>query len=175
MNMSFPELVAGAEEAEPFRSLIDPDDLRFYGAGGMEERIKDYCRETGQPIPQTPGEVTRCILESLALRYRQAVEQLEEMTGMYYNRLHMVGGGIQNRLLCQFTAHALGRNVWAGPVEASAIGNMLVQLISRGHCKNLLEARKLVADSFEVDVYEPDQIERWEIAYHAYLNIAKEA
>lgn len=174
LSLSYPELVARAEEAEPFRSLINPDDLRFYGAGGMEVRIREYCRETGQPIPQFPGEVTRCILESLALRYRQAVEQLESMTGLRYNGLHMVGGGIQNRLFCQFTANALGRKVWAGPVEASAIGNMLIQLISRGHCSNLEEARKLVAFSFEVDVYEANQTERWEQAYEAYLNIAKE-
>lgn len=175
MILSYPELVAQAEEAEPFRSLIHPDDLRFYGAGGMEERIQAYCRESGQPIPQTPGEITRCILESLALRYRQAVEQLEEMTSTSFKGLHMVGGGIQNRLLCQFTANALGRTVWAGPVEASGIGNMLVQLISRGLCKNLPDARKLVADSFDVSVYKPEQMERWEQAYRNYISIAKEA
>ncbi len=169
--LTWSELVESAKQAEPFRCLINPDDLYFYAPGNMEERVKTYCSKSGQPIPQTPGEVTRCVLESLALRYRHAVEQLEDVTGMRYSRLHMVGGGVQNRLLCQFTANALRREVWAGPVEASAIGNLTVQLMSQGYCENLRAARQLVADSFDVTVYKPDQPEGWEQAYQSYLKL----
>lgn len=171
--ISFPELVRMAEQAAPFRSLIHPDDPRFFSPSGMIGRIQSFCQETNQPIPQTEGEIIRCILESLALRYRQALEQAEQLTDIRYAGLHMVGGGIQNQLLCQFTANALERPVWAGPIEASAIGNMLLQLVALGRCKDLREARQLVAASFPIDVYEPDNDSNMTNAYVTFLGFGR--
>jgi rhamnulokinase len=167
------DLVDAAREAPPFRSLIDPDDLRFYAPGSMLGEIRGFCRDTGQPVPETQGQVTRCVLESLALRYRQAVDQLELLTGRSFRGLHMVGGGIRNELLCRFAANALARPVWAGPVEASAIGNMLVQLIALGHCRDLRDARVLVRDTFSLAAYEPDPAESpsWEEARRKFAGI----
>lgn len=172
-EIAYPELVRMASESAPFRSLIHPDDPRFFAPSGMVEKIKGFCRETGQPVPDTDGEIVRCILESLALRYRQALEQAELLTDNQFDGLHMVGGGIQNQLLCQFTANALGRQVWAGPVEASAIGNMLLQLVALGHCADLKEARKLVAASFPIEVYEPETGAEWSSAYEAFLEFGR--
>lgn len=172
-EIGFGELVGLAEAAEPFRSLVQPDDGRFFSHGDMEGRIRAFCAETGQPSPRSAGEVARCILESLALRYRQALEQAERLTGRTYAGLHMVGGGIQNRLLCQFTANAIGRPVWAGPVEASAIGNVLAQLIATGECSDLREARRLVAASFPIETYEPRDEAEWAAAYERFVLLGR--
>ncbi|MUT67207.1 rhamnulokinase family protein [Paenibacillus sp. NEAU-GSW1] len=172
-SVSFVELAAMAEDAAPFRSFINPDDLRFYGPSDMVQKVRAYCLETGQPVPETKGEIARCILESLALTYRRVLEQIESLTGAAFGGLHMVGGGIQNRLLCRLTAGALGRPVWAGPVEASAIGNMLMQLVAQGHCADLAEARELSAAAFPVVAYEPDcsEADGWNEAYAAYKRL----
>lgn len=172
-EISFPELVCMAEQAMPFRSLIHPDAPRFFSPGGMADKICGFCEETNQPVPQSAGEIARCILESLALRYRQALEQTEKLTDTRYGGLHMVGGGIQNKLLCQFTANALGRPVWAGPIEASAIGNMIMQLVALGRCKDLRDARQLVAASFPIEVYEPDASADWAAAYEAFIGFGR--
>ncbi|RKP57245.1 rhamnulokinase [Cohnella endophytica] len=172
-EIDFPELVRMAEQAAPFRSLVHPDDPRFFAHGGMVDKIRAFCEETGQPVPQSEGEIVRCILESLALRYRQALEQAERLTERVYSGLHMVGGGIQNKLLCRFTANALGKPVWAGPIEASAIGNMLLQLVALGECKDLREARRLVADSFPVEVYEPETSAEWTAAYERFIGFGR--
>ncbi|EXX89160.1 carbohydrate kinase [Paenibacillus darwinianus] len=169
-TVSFQELAEEARSAAPFRSMIDPDDARFYGPGGMPGKIQSYCRETNQPVPESKGEHARCILESLALRYRQALDQTERLAGQRFDGLHMVGGGIQNELLCRFTACALGRPVWSGPVEASAIGNLLVQFIAKGKCADLQHARRLVAASFPIDTYEPlDDRAEWDFAYRRFI------
>ncbi|WP_054024059.1 rhamnulokinase [Bacillus sp. FJAT-28004] len=165
---SFAEIVEQAEEAQPFRSFIHPDDPKFFAPSGMIGRIQAYCEQTSQPVPQSIGEITRCILESLALRYRQALAQMEDLTKQSFNGLHMVGGGIQNRLLCRLTANAIARPVWTGPVEASAIGNMLMQLVALGECANLQEARQLVAASFPIEEFAPEQPNEWDIAFEAY-------
>jgi rhamnulokinase len=170
---SYTELVQSAEAAAPLRCFIEPDDLRFYSPGGMIQKVQDYCRDNGQPVPESQGEIVRCILESLALRYRESLEQAEQLATERFEGLHMVGGGIQNRLLCQFTANALGRPVWAGPVEASAIGNMLLQLIALGDCADLQEARALSAASFPVEVYEPEACDSWDEAYARYRQLQK--
>ncbi|CAM4065252.1 rhamnulokinase [Paenibacillus alkaliterrae] len=170
--VSFAELVKLAENVKPFRSFIQPDASSFYAPSGMVSRIQSYCRETSQPVPESMGEVTRCVLESLALRYRQALEQMEALTGVAYSGLHMVGGGIQNELLCQFTANALGRPVWTGPVEASAIGNMLMQLVALGQCMDLQAARQLSALSFPVDTYASVQSDEWEVAYKTFAGLS---
>jgi len=168
---NYSQLIAEARDAEPFRSLIDPEDLRFYSTGDMPDKIRSYCRETGQPVPCTRGEVVRCILESLALKYREVFEQTEQLTGQKFDALHMVGGGIQNTMLCQFTADALGRQVMAGPVEASALGNALVQLMQLGEVADIHEARRIIRDSFEVAVYEPEDTEMWQAAYVRYRRL----
>jgi rhamnulokinase len=165
------QLAAEAEAAEPMRSLIDPDDARFYAPGGMTEKVRAYCAETGQPVPETEGQIARCILESLAFRYRQALEQAERLTGRVFPALHMVGGGIQNRLLCRLTAHAIGRPVVAGPVEASAIGNLLLQFMASGACADLASARRLVAASFPLDRYEPDRGTSLQAEYEQWLRL----
>jgi rhamnulokinase len=167
-EIGFGELVKLAGVAPAFQSLIDPDDNRFLHLGHMPDKIQQYCRETNQPVPQTDGEIIRCVMESLALKYRLVLERTEQLAGIRYNGLHMVGGGIQNTLLCQFTANAIGRPVWAGPVEASAIGNLVVQYIALGHIASLQGAREIIRKSFPLETYEPQQAEQWEQAYGAY-------
>ncbi|NIK80383.1 rhamnulokinase [Paenibacillus castaneae] len=172
-KLTFADIVAEAERAEPFRSIIHPDDPLFYSPSGMIERIQAYCRQTSQPIPESIGQLARCVLESLALRYRQALEQMEVLTGEAFKGLHMVGGGIQNKLLCQFTANAIGRPVWAGPVEASAIGNMLMQLTALRECSDLREARRLAAASFPVEAYAWEQADYWNTAYARFEKLSE--
>ncbi|RUT46460.1 rhamnulokinase [Paenibacillus anaericanus] len=171
VNLSFPEMVKLAEAAEPFRSLIDPDDLRFMNPADMVETIAEYCRESGQLVPETEGQFIRCILESLALRYREVLEKTEVLAGRSYAGLHMVGGGIQNELLCRFTAEAIGRPVWAGPIEASAIGNMLLQFVAGGHVQHKEEGIELVKRSFPLAVYHPETPELWSAAFQKYVQI----
>ncbi|MFC5529635.1 rhamnulokinase [Cohnella yongneupensis] len=169
--ISYSELALQAREAPAFSCLINPDDLRFYSPNSMVDTIQAFCRETGQHVPISKGEVIRCVIESLALRYRYTLEELEQLTGNRFGGLHMVGGGSQNELLCQLTAGAIGRPVWVGPIEASAIGNVLTQLITSGHCLNLADARRLVKESFPVIVYEPQIDLPWEEAYERFIQL----
>lgn len=168
ISYTFPELVKLAEEAKPFAAFIDPDDPLFLHPGDMPARITEYCLRTRQTAPADTGAIVRCILESLALKYRNVLELTEQLSGQAFSGLHMVGGGIQNTLLCQWTANAIGKPVWAGPVEGSAIGNMIVQWIANGQLADIWEARKVIRESFPVDVYEPEQHEAWESAYRAF-------
>jgi rhamnulokinase len=169
---SFPELIALAEGAPAFAAWFDPDDQRFLHPGEMRERISQYCRETGQKPPEQPGAIVRCILESLALKYRYVLELTERLSGNRFNGLHMVGGGIQNTLLCQWSANAIGKPVWAGPAEGSAIGNLAVQWIAQGEFANIREARAVIRESFPVTIYEPTEREAWEEAYGRFRAIA---
>lgn len=164
---SHAELLARAEAAKPFAALIDPDDPSFLAPGDMPERVRAYASRTGQAAPQEDGAIARCVLESLALKYRHILEQTERLSGRKFDKLHMVGGGIQNKLLCQWTANAIGRPVWAGPAEGSAIGNLAVQWIASGDLADIREARKVIRDSFPVTVYEPEpgSAAAWEEAY----------
>jgi rhamnulokinase len=164
-SFTFYEMVKLAEQAAPFAVMIDPDDSIFLHPGGMPGQIREYCRRTGQRLPEEPGEVVRCILESLALKYRYVLEQTERLSGRSFNGLHMVGGGIHNVLLCQWTANAIGKPVWAGPAEGSALGNMAVQWIAQGEIRDIWEARAIVKESFPATVYEPAQSEAWEEAF----------
>ncbi|MFC4306523.1 rhamnulokinase [Cohnella boryungensis] len=170
-SYSFPELVQLASEAKPLQSFIDPDDASFLPPGDMPSRIAEYCGRTGQKAPETTGEIARCILESLALKYRYVFEMTERLSAQRFQGLHMVGGGIQNTLLCQWTANAIGKPVWAGPSEGSAIGNLVVQWIAQGAFANIGEARKAIRDSFPVAVYEPSESEAWSGAYERFLNV----
>ncbi|MGO4544559.1 rhamnulokinase family protein [Paenibacillus sp. 2TAB23] len=165
ISYTFPELVKLADEAEPFGACIDPDDPLFLHPGDMPARIAEYCLRTGQKPPESNGAIVRCVLESLALKYRYVLELTEQLSGQAFGGLHMVGGGIQNTLLCQWTANAIGKLVWAGPVEGSAIGNLVVQWIASGELADIWEARRVIRDSFPVDTFEPEQPEAWEKAY----------
>ena len=153
---SYEEIVAAARAAKPFASLVDPDDASFLHPGDMPARIRACCARTGEPVPGDEGAVVRCAFESLALKYRWTVERLEGILGTSIRTIHIVGGGCRNALLCQFTADACGRPVHAGPIEATAAGNVLLQRIARGKIASLADARAVIARSFPVTVYEPE-------------------
>lgn len=170
-SYSFPELVQMASGAKSFAAFIDPDDTLFLPPGDMPSRIAQYCQQTGQQAPATTGEIVRCILESLALKYRHVFELTERLSGQSFNGLHMVGGGIHNTLLCQWTSNAIGKSVWAGPSEGSAIGNLVVQWIAQGEFADIWEARKAIRESFPISVYEPEDSEAWSEAYNRFLTI----
>jgi len=168
---SYGHLAQLAADSPAFGPLVSLADTRFLPPGDMPGRIQLYCRETGQVVPETLGQVVRCALESLALEYRWVAERLDEMVGHRLPTLHIFGGGSQNRLLNQFAADATGRTVVAGPVEATAIGNVLVQAIALGHLADLTEARALVRRSFEVEVFKARNTAAWDETYVRYLSL----
>lgn len=169
--LSFDELEKQAREATPFESLIDPDYEAFQTPGNMPEKIREYCRKTNQPVPENKGEIIRCIAQSLTFRYRDVVEGMEKVTGKEYPVIHIVGGGIKDKMICQFTANATKRRVEAGPVEATSIGNVLVQAMACGAIKDLDEARKVVKNSFDITCYEPEDGPQWDAAYESWKKI----
>ena len=175
ITLSFDDLDRQAEASEPFRSLINPNDERFMRPDNMPARIADYCRETGQPVPETPGQVTRCIYESLALSYRQMLTQIEQLTGQSITRLHIVGGGSKSTLLNQYAANGTGRTVFAGPVEATACGNILIQSLALGHIDSLESLRAIVRESVEIHQYQPQDSDQWAKAFERFslLHLAK--
>ena len=154
---SYDDLTEMAAAAPPFRSLVDVDHPDFAAPGDMPARLQVFCRRTGQPVPETKGEIVRCALDSLALKYRHVLSTLEGILERRLEPLHVVGGGARNRLLCQLAADATGRAVVAGPVEATAAGNVAMQAMALGHLgsKDLAEARDLVRCSFEIVTYDP--------------------
>jgi rhamnulokinase len=149
------ELTRRASETPPLVSLINPDDPAFVAPKDMPAAICDYCRRTGQAVPASEGAVIRAALESLALRYRMVLGFLEELVGGRIETIYIVGGGTQNRLLCQMTADATGRRVVAGPVEATAIGNVMMQAVAHGAVGSIAQAREIIRTSFEVQEYRP--------------------
>lgn len=167
----FGELEVMAQQAEPFLSFIDPDSPEFNTAGDIPGRIRKFCERTGQKVPETIGDIMCCINQSLALKYRYTLEQIEACTGKHFNMINMIGGGIQSRLLCQMTASASNRKVLAGPVEATALGNIAVQLISLGEIKDVKEARQIVAKSEQTYEYFPQDKEKWDAAYEKFKTI----
>jgi len=170
-EFDYATLTQEAENAEPFRSLIDPRAPRFLKPGEMPQKISAFCSETGQPPPETPGQFVRCIFESLALLYRVTIEELEQLTGRTIRRLHIVGGGSQSGLLNQFAASATGRQVVAGPAEATAIGNVLLQAVATGHLESLTILRQIVRDSFALQTIEPIAPESWGAAYQRFIGL----
>lgn len=164
---SYDELVQAAAQAPPFQSLVNCDDPSFLAPEDMPAALGDYCVRTGQPAPQSVPELVRCCLESLALRYRATVEDLQQLTGQHIEVLHIVGGGSKNRLLSQWTADCLGIPVQCGPVEATAAGNILVQAMARGQIKDLAQIREVVRQSFPVETLLPVAAEkaRWDDAF----------
>jgi rhamnulokinase len=165
-EFTYEDLARQASEARPFTAVIDPD--AFLEPGAMPARIAAYCRSTGQTEPRTPGEFTRTILESLALRYREVLEMLESLLGRRLATVHIVGGGSRNRTLNEFVAAATGRTVIAGPAEATAAGNILIQAIGAGAIADLAEARAVVRRSFPAEAIEPRPSVDWDAAYEKF-------
>lgn len=159
---------AATDERYAFRSLVDPDDPSFFHPHDMAGAIAEYCRKTEQPEPDEPGSYTRAILESLAFKYRVVVELLEELTGTRITEIQIVGGGSRNRVLNQFTADATGRTVIAGPVEATALGNVAMQMLATGAVASLAEARRVIERSFPVDRFAPAAADRWDAHYRRF-------
>ena len=154
-DYSYADMEKMAREAKPMQCFIDPDDPRFTPPGNQIQRIREFCQETGQYVPETDGEIVRCIYESLAMKYKYTFENLQKCTGKTFEAIHMVGGGTKDRFLCQMTADATNVPVIAGPIEATAAGNIAVQLIAAGEIKDLKEAREIIADSFSVQEFTP--------------------
>ncbi|MBV7273963.1 rhamnulokinase [Clostridium sp. PL3] len=167
-EFGFSELEKMADSAESFKCFVDPDASEFVPAGNIPERIREYCKRTSQKIPETKGEIVRCINESLALKYRYELEKIEECTERKYENIYMVGGGIQSKLLCQMTADACNCKVTAGPVEATVFGNIVLQLIAQGAIDALEEAKKIVAKSPDIRRYSPQNTSLWNEAYERF-------
>lgn len=172
-ELSFPELVRLSEEADAFKCFVDPDYEEFAKPGNMPQKVQKYCEMTGQYVPQTIGEIARCIYESLALKYRYAFDNLKKLTGKDYKSIHILGGGANAANLCQMTANACGVSVWAGPTEATAIGNIAVQLIASGEIKDIADARKVIKYSFDVKEYLPGDCDNWNEAYNTFKSIVE--
>jgi len=169
-DLSYADLAALAEQAEPFASHIDVDYSGFLAPGDMPKRINDYLTETGQNPIDDKGQMIRTILESLALKYRTVMEAIEDATGNTIEILHIVGGGIQNELLCQFTANALNKKVITGPIEATASGNILMQAKATGQIQSLAQAREIVRNSFDLKEYQPQDAALWDEQYKKVHN-----
>lgn len=168
---SFADLEKMALECEPFKCFIDPDAPEFVPVGNIPERVREYCRKTGQPVPESVGEVMRCIYESLALKYRLSFDEIKECTGKEYRKIHLVGGGTKDGMLCRMTAAACNCDVVAGPIEATAYGNIAMQLIAEGAIPDIKTARRIIAKSDNVKLYAPENTEDWEKAYKRYIEI----
>lgn len=171
-DVSYAELTRLAVESEGFVSIVDPNAPVFLAHGDMPARIREFCRDTGQIVPETKGRIVRCVLDSLALCYRDTLEKLDQLLGKRHETIHIVGGGAQNKLLSQLTADVSGRKVVAGPIEATAIGNVLVQAMGRGCVGSLDELRQIVRRSFALETYESHESPASEKAYQVYKQIA---
>ena len=171
---SYAQLEQLALAAEPLRSFIDPDDPLFTPPGDIPGRVREFCRRTGQPVPETVGQVMRCICESLALKYRFALEQLSRATGKQFSVLHVLGGGAKDGLLCRMTADCAGIPVIAGPVEATALGNILIQLVALGELPDIAAGRALIAATEPVKRFAPGDRNDWDKAYETYTTILSE-
>ena len=170
-DISWDEIVMEARKAEPLRSIINPDFNEFYAGGNMVKKIQDFCRNTDQPVPETMGQLARCIYESLALRYRLALEGLEKIKGEKIESLNITGGGIKNMLLNQMVADSIDRKVVTGPVEGAAIGNLLGQAMALGAVKDLDDLRRVVRNSESVEEYLPHHTAEWDKAYEKLLSL----
>lgn len=170
-DFSYPQLTSLAERSEPFRSLVHPNDPAFLSPEDMASAIQDWCRTHNEPVPETEGQLVRCALESLALKYRDVLEGIEKLTGETVETIHIVGGGCKNALLNQFTANACGKPVIAGPVEATALGNVLIQARTAGQIGSLAEIREIVKASSELETYTPRETDSWNEAYRRYQKL----
>ena len=173
VDISWDGVVAEARKSEPLRSIIDPDAPEFYAGGNMEKKIQEFCRRTNQPVPETIGQVARCVYESLALKYRHALEGLEKMKGQRIDSLNIVGGPINNRFLDQLIADSLDRTVVTGPIEGAAMGNLLTQAMALGDIADLDALRQVVRNSETVETWVPNHTDAWENAYQKLLTYLK--
>jgi rhamnulokinase len=169
--IDYAEMARQATAAAGFRAFINPDDPRFLAPDDMPTAVRQWCEASGQPVPQTEGELLRCVLESLALKYRVILDGLEELTGTPIEVIHVVGGGSQNELLNQLTADACGRPVIAGPVEATALGNVLVQARAAGAIGSLSDIRQVVRASSELRHYVPQRATEWQSARERFREL----
>jgi rhamnulokinase len=170
-QLEYAEINRLAAESEPLRSLINPNDARFMAPENMLAAIEEFCRQTDQPVPETVGQFARCIMESLSLLYAQTLDGIEAVTGKEIQQLHIVGGGSQSELLNQFAADATGRTVFSGPVEATAIGNVLIQAIAMGDIDSLADLRAVVRDSFAIDTFQPEPSSAWQHARERFAEL----
>ncbi|MBQ6863131.1 MAG: rhamnulokinase [Clostridia bacterium] len=165
---SYAQLEEMALQCEPFKCFIDPDADDFAPMGNMPERIRDFCRRTGQYVPETVGEVVRCIYESLALKYRHIFRGIEDCTEKKYPHINVVGGGTKDKLLCRMTADSCNTTVYAGPIEATVLGNIAVQLLASGEIKDIAEARNIIAEGEKLICYKPENTAVWDAAYEEF-------
>lgn len=169
LDVSFDEMENQAKAAEAFRCFINPDDILFNAPGDMPSRVVEFCRRTNQYVPKNMGEILRCIYESLAFKYRQSLEGLQKITDKKYDKLHMVGGGIKDQLLCQCAASACNIPVISGPVEATVTGNILVQFMSLGIVKDFDQLKKVILNGTPVKEFLPKDSDKWNSAYTEFL------
>jgi rhamnulokinase len=173
IEMSWEGMIELAQAAKPLISLIVPDAPEFLAPRHMPNAIRQFCRDSGQPVPDSDGAVVRCALESLAMRYRMVLGWLEQLTRSRIATIHIVGGGAQNKVLCQMAADACNRRVIAGPVEATAIGNVMIQAVSSGEVSSIADARQVIRRSFDVSQYVPSGTARWDEAFGRFSTLAK--
>ena len=170
-SYGYSELTQLASEAEPFRSIVDANAAEFLSPENMVTSLQDWCRRHGEPVPETEGQLVRCGLESLALTYRKVLEGIEGLTGEKIDVIHIVGGGCQSHLLNQFTANACHKQVVAGPTEATALGNVLIQARAAGDIGSLSEIREVVRNSYQLETFEPADDDAWDSAYERYRKL----
>ena len=170
---SYADLEKMALECAPFKCFIDPDAPEFAPMGNIPKRVQEYCEKTNQYVPQTVGEIMRCIYESLAMKYRYTFDGIKDCTGKNYDRIHVMGGGTKDKLLLSMTAQSCNVDVYGGPIEATALGNIAVQLMSSGAISDIKQARKIIADGENLKLYTPDDRDEWENAYNAFKEIIK--
>lgn len=173
-DYSFNDMEQLAKAEKPFTCFIDPDAPEFSAAGSMPEKIRGFCIKTRQPLPESDGALVRCIYESLAMKYKFALNQIRENTGKKFEVLHLLGGGTKDGFLCRMTANSLGIPVAAGPAEATALGNIILQLIALGDIKNIDEGRTLIREQESVKQYQPDDADIWEKAYKKFCTAVME-
>jgi rhamnulokinase len=164
-ELEWQQIVDLSNKAEPFKCLINPDDPSFLNPGNMPKAIQEFCGKTNQPVPETKGEIARCIYDSLVLKYKFTIKQIESVTGNSVEKLHIIGGGAHNVVMNQLTADAIGIPVFAGPTEATAVGNLMLQAKALSKVQSLAEIRKIVRNSFDVNEYKPSPKLDWENAY----------
>ncbi len=168
---SYNELEMFARESEAFRSFIDPDAPELSAHGNLPDKIRKYCEKTNQPVPETTGQLVRCIYESLAMKYRLALTQISECTGKSFDVLHLMGGGTKDGFLCELTSQSLGIPVVAGPVEATALGNIVLQLIALGEIESIEQGRKIIAETEKVKTFNEEHTPDWDEAFERFCQI----
>lgn len=167
---SYNDLEQFARNSEPFKCLVDPDSAMLSTHGNLPDKIRAFCKSTNQPAPETVGEIVRCVYESLALKYRYALEQISECTNKDFKSLNLLGGGTKDGFLCELTANSINMPVFAGPIEATALGNIILQLVALGELESVDEGRKIIAKSETINKYEPNHSNEWDKAYEYFKN-----